>query len=100
MAEKLRVYFTVDTETSIGGGRDKAGPPLPLARTVFGENGSGTYGVPLIMDILEEHVFAATCFVEIFCSYHLGLESVANAFHGIQRSGHDDQLYRHHLPRF
>ena len=100
MAEKLRVYFTVDTETSIGGAWDKAGPPLPLARTVFGENGSGTYGVPLIMDILEEHGFAATFFVEVFCSYHLGLETVANAFQCIQRRGHDVQLHLHPVHRF
>jgi len=100
MPEKLRVYFTVDTETSMGGAWNNAGPPLPLARTVFGEARSGTYGVPLIMDILEEHGFAATFFIEVFCSYNLGLDEVGKVFDCIQRRGHDAQLHLHPVYRF
>ena len=100
MTDKLRVYFTVDTETSIGGAWENAGPPLPLVRTVFGENGSGSYGISLIMDILEEHGFAATFFVEVFCSYHLGVEEVAKVFQLIQKRGHDLQLHLHPVHRF
>jgi hypothetical protein len=100
MNEKLRVYFTVDTETSMGGAWDNAGPPLPLARTIYGENGSGNYGVPLIMDILEQYGFAATFFVEVFCSYHLGLEEVAKVFQCIEKRGHDVQLHLHPVHRF
>jgi hypothetical protein len=99
-AEKVRVYFTIDTETSIGGAWRNAGPPLPLTRTVFGQNGSGSYGVSLIMDILEEHGFAGTFFVEVFCSYHLGLEEVAKVFQCIQKRGHDVQLHLHPVHRF
>ena len=98
--ERLRVYFTVDTETSIGGAWDNAGPPLPLKNTVFGENQSGTFGIPLIMDILEERGFRATFFIEVFCSYHLGLEPVAAVFDDIQKRGHDAQLHLHPVHRF
>jgi peptidoglycan/xylan/chitin deacetylase (PgdA/CDA1 family) len=99
-ADKVRVYFTVDTETSIGGAWDNAGPPLPLTRTVFGENGSGAFGVPLIMNILEEYRFRATFFIEVFCSYYLGLEQVATVFDCIQKRGHDAQLHLHPVHRF
>ena len=100
-AEKLRVYFTVDTETSMGGAWRNAGPgPLPVSRTMLGENGSGVYGVPLIMDILEEHQFRATFFVEVFCSYLLGQEEVAKVFQCIQQRGHDVQLHLHPVYRF
>ena len=101
MSGRLRVYFTIDTETSLGGAWDNGAPtPLPLTRTVFGEIGSGVYGVPLIMDILEEHGFLATFFVEVFCSYSLGFEPVAGVFDCIQRRGHDTQLHLHPAYRF
>jgi hypothetical protein len=101
MSGKLRVYFTVDTETSMGGAWDNAEfTPLPLSRTVFGENGSGSYGVSLIMDILEEYGFSATFFVEVFCAYNVGFESVARVFDYIQRRGHDVQLHLHPVQRF
>jgi hypothetical protein len=100
MSDKVRVYFTVDTETSMGGAWDNVGPPLPLTRTVFGDNGSGVYGISLIMDILEQHNFRATFFIEVFCSYHLGLDKVATVFEPIQRRGHDAQLHLHPVHRF
>jgi peptidoglycan/xylan/chitin deacetylase (PgdA/CDA1 family) len=100
-SEKLRVYFTVDTETSLGGAWRNAGPgPLPVTRTIFGDNGSGTYGVPLIMDILEQHNFRATFFVEVFCSYLLGKDEVGRVFECIQKRGHDVQLHLHPVYRF
>jgi hypothetical protein len=72
--DKTRVYFTIDTETSMGGAwRNAAYAPLPTTRTIFGDLGSRSYGVPLIMDILEEYGFAGTFFVEVFCAHHLGL---------------------------
>ena len=101
VAKKLKVYFTVDTETSMGGAWKNAGPgPLPLARTVFGENGTGSYGIPLIMDILEEHSFRATFFIEVFCSYLLGFEEVRKVFQAVQLRGHDVQLHLHPVQRF
>lgn len=101
LGEKLRVYFTVDTETSMGGAwRNRALRPLPLDRTVFGEHGSGFYGIPLIMDILEEHDFRATFFTEVFCAYTVGFEEVEKVFRYIQDRGHDAQLHLHPGFRF
>jgi hypothetical protein len=98
---RVRVYFTVDTETSMGGAWRNLGPgPLPVSCTIFGENGSGSYGIPLIMDILEEHGFLGTFFVEVFCSYLLGRDEVARVFQYIQSRGHDVQLHIHPVYRF
>ena len=98
--DKVRIYFTVDTETSLGGSWWNAAGPLPLARTIFCENGEGSYGIPLIMDILEGHGFQATFFVEVFCSYLLGAEEVSKVFQCIQKRGHDVQLHLHPVQRF
>ena len=100
-SDKTRVYFTVDTETSMGGAwRNSAHAPLPTARPIFGELGAHSYGIPLIMDILEGHGFRATFFVEVFCSYVLGLDEVGKVFRCIERRGHDVQLHLHPVYRF
>ena len=98
--DKTRVYFTVDTETSLGGAWRNGRGPLPATRTIFGENGTGTYGVPLIMDILERYGFRATFFIEVFCSYLLGAEEMGKVFQCIQTRGHDVQLHLHPVQRF
>lgn len=99
--QKLRVYFTVDTETSMGGAwHNGAKAPLPVARTIFGEVGSQSYGVPLIMDLLEERGFRGTFFIEVFCSYLRGEDEMAKVFEAIQSRGHDAQLHLHPVQRF
>jgi hypothetical protein len=99
--DAMRVYFTVDTETSMGGAwANPAYAPLPLDRTVFGTLGSRSYGIPLIMDILEEHDFRGTFFTEVFCTYNVGYEPVAKALQSIQARGHDAQLHLHPEQRF
>ena len=97
---KVRVYFTVDTETSMGGAWRNAGPPLPLTRTVFGEHGDRGFGISLIMDILERYGFTATFFVEVFCSYFVGAAALQRVFETIQKRGHDAQLHLHPVYRF
>jgi hypothetical protein len=52
------------------------------------------------MNILEERGFRATFFIEVFCSYHLGMDSVATVFDCIQKRGHDAQLHLHPVHRF
>ena len=97
----MRVYITVDTETSLGGAwRNPDWTPLPLDLTVFGRYGSRYYGIPLIMDILEEHGFRATFFIEVFCSYLIGHEDVAKVFRTVRERGHDPQLHLHPVQRF
>jgi hypothetical protein len=97
----IRVYFTVDTETSMGGAwSNSAYAPLPLDLTVFGNLGTHSYGIPLIMSILEDHGFRATFFTEVFCAYNVGYEPVAAALRSIQARGHDAQLHLHPEQRF
>jgi len=97
----MRVYFTVDTETSMGGAwHNAAYSPLPLEKTVYGKCGSESYGIPLIMSILEEHGFRGTFFTEVFCAYNVGHEPVAAVLRLIQARGHDTQLHLHPEQRF
>jgi hypothetical protein len=99
-SEKLRVYFTVDTETSLGAAWRNAGPPLPLTRTVFGRHRDREFGITLIMDILERHGFAATFFIEVLCSHFVGMEALGEVFTAIRSRGHDAQLHLHPVYRF
>jgi hypothetical protein len=62
---------------------------------VFGTIGSCEYGIPLIMDILEEHNFRGTFFTEVFCSLFVGSDEIAKVFRVIQERGHDCQLHLH-----
>jgi len=100
MADKLRVYFTIDTETSMGGAWQNGCGPMSLAKPVWGEYGAKRYGITLIMEILEEHGFRGTFFVEVFCSYLLGMFELERVFRCIQDRGHDAQLHLHPVQRF
>ena len=98
---RTRVYFTIDTETSMGGAwHNPAWAPLPPDLTVFGKCGSGLYGIPLIMSILEERGFRGTFFTEVFCAYNVGYEPVAEVLRLIRSRGHDAQLHLHPEQRF
>lgn len=98
---KLRVYITVDTETSMGGAwNNPAWRPLPLSGPVFGEFGCKSYGIPLIMDILEEYGFRATFFTEVLCAPVVGEADVERALRLISDRGHDAQLHLHPIYRF
>ncbi len=77
-----------------------ANTPVPLDRLVFGEYGSRLFGIPLIMEILEEHGFRATFFTEVFCAYTLGCSEVEKVFRHIRERGHDAQLHLHPIYRF
>jgi len=99
--DKLCIYITVDTETSMGGAwTNPAYAPLPLSGPVFGEYRSRFYGIPLIMDILEEYGLRATFFTEMFCGYHVGYSEVEKALRLIADRGHDPQLHLHPIYHF
>jgi peptidoglycan/xylan/chitin deacetylase (PgdA/CDA1 family) len=101
MAVKTRVYITVDTETSMGGAwRNPAFGPLPLDGPIYGKYGAGFYGIPLIMDILEEYGFRGTFFTEVFCAYCVGHKEVEGVLRSIRERGHDAQLHLHPTYRF
>src|SRR5690242_13209669 len=99
--DKLRVYITVDTETSMGGAwHNPVYSPLPVEGPIFGNCNSGQHGIPLIMDVLEEYGFRATFFTEVLCSDVIGHEQIAEVFQYILRRGHDAQLHVHPIYRF
>lgn len=92
----MRVYITVDTETSMGGAwRNPSARPLPLAIAVYGKLGSRSYGIPLLMDIMEAHGMRGTFFTELFCGYVLGFSEVEGVLDYTIRRGHDAQLHLH-----
>ena len=95
------MYFTVDTETSLGGAwRNPEYGPVPLERTVFGEYQSRCYGIPLIMDILDQYGFRATFFTEVFCGPLVGHDALVRVFQTIRERGHDAQLHLHPVYKF
>jgi hypothetical protein len=99
--KKIRVFITIDTETSMAGAwNNPAYEPLPFDLPVFGKIGARFYGIPLMMDILDAHGFRATFFTEMFCSYTLGPGEVERACSEILRRGHDCQLHLHPIYRF
>ena len=83
-----------------GAWRNPAYAPLPLDSTIFGKQKSGYYGIPLLMDILDEHGFRATFFTEVFCGYNVGHQEVEKVFRCIIDRGHDAQLHLHPVQRF
>lgn len=98
---RLRVYFTIDTETSMGGAwRNPAFQPLPLDTMIFGKREGEALGIPLMMDILEEHGFRGTFFTEVFCGYIVGFDPLQQVFDAVQQRGHDIQLHLHPIYRF
>jgi hypothetical protein len=99
--DRLRVYFTIDTETSLGGAwRQPKYAPLPLDLMMLGKYGNRSFGIPLMMDILEEYSLRGTFFVEVFCSYIMGEAALKPIFRMILERGHDAQLHLHPIFRF
>jgi peptidoglycan/xylan/chitin deacetylase (PgdA/CDA1 family) len=64
---KRGVFITVDVECSMGGAWQNGSlKPVPPSRAIWGEYGNEKLGLPLIVEILEEHGLAGTFFVEAF----------------------------------
>ena len=92
----VNVYITVDTECSLGGAwENPQWKPVRPDKAVLGKIGSTLYGLPLIMDILEEHGLRATFFTEVFIRDLLEGAELADAYVPILRRGHDAQLHLH-----
>jgi len=93
----LKVLITIDVETSIGGAFDspKSLRPVGAEQRIFGKIGGTEYGIPMIMDILEEHNLKGTFFMEPLCSYYFGLDMVKEVCQQILQRGHDLQLHLH-----
>jgi len=92
----VNVYITVDTETSLGGAwENPQWKPVHPERAILGRIGSKLYGVPLIMDILEENDLRATFFTEVLARDIVDASELAEAYAPIHKRGHDPQLHLH-----
>jgi hypothetical protein len=92
----VNVYLTIDTECSLGGAwLNPRLKPVGPEKAVLGRIGSKFYGVPLIMDILEEHGLRGTFFTEVLVRDLLADSELAAAYLPIRERGHDAQLHMH-----
>ena len=97
----LRVYVTIDTECSMGGAWESpTRAPVTPDRAILGARGLCRYGVPLIMDLLEEHGLRGTFFVEVFAGAVVGNALLSDAYREILARGHDVQLHLHPVFRY
>ncbi|OLD62993.1 MAG: hypothetical protein AUI53_00270 [Acidobacteria bacterium 13_1_40CM_2_60_7] len=97
----VQVFLTIDTECSMGGAWENPSlKPVDSERSVLGKIGSEYYGIPRIMDILEENDLRGTFFVEVFSGLGDLRPGLANAYAQIVRRGHDVQLHLHPIHYF
>lgn len=95
-ASMVNVYITVDTECSLGGAwQNPQWTPVGPERAVLGKIGSGFYGVPLIMDILEHNDLRGTFFTEVLARDVVDGSALSKAYISIRQRGHDVQLHLH-----
>jgi hypothetical protein len=92
----MRVYFTVDTECSIGGAwSDPDRRPVGASKHIFCRIGSEDFGIPLLTRIMGEYGFRATYFVETFAALCLGDSDIRPVFDFLLRERQDVQLHNH-----
>jgi len=93
----IKVFITIDVETSIGGAFAKPDKLRPVGadKRIYGQIGNKEYGIPLIIEILNKHNLKATFFVEPFCSFYFGEKIVEEICNYILNHGHDVQLHLH-----
>jgi hypothetical protein len=97
----MNVYFTVDTEASMGGAWSyPERRPVKADRHVFCRVGDRDYGIGLITRILQEHGFQATHFVETMASLVDGEREWREVVDYLQAHGQDVQLHVHPTYRF
>jgi len=94
--DMVQVFLTIDTECSLGGAwENPCNKPVNPERAVLGKIGSEYYGIPRIMDILEEHDLRGIFFIEVLAGLN-GLQTeLAEAYAQIVKRGHDAQLHLH-----
>jgi hypothetical protein len=93
---KTNVYFTIDTEASMGGAwSNPERRPVPAPRHVFCRIGGRPFGIPLIVDLMARYGFRATYFVETLATRVLGESDTASIFDYLLRYGQDVQLHVH-----
>jgi peptidoglycan/xylan/chitin deacetylase (PgdA/CDA1 family) len=92
----MKLYFTVDVETSMGGAwGDPSLRPLPSERRIFCPVGDEMLGVPRICDLLEKYSFKGTFFVDTLAADVNGEDDCRPAFDLLLKRGQDVQLHAH-----
>jgi hypothetical protein len=93
---KMQVYFTVDTESSIGGAfEDAARRPVDASRHIFCRIGNEDFGIPLLTRIMGEFGFRGTYFVETLATPCLAETDIPSVFDFLLREEQDVQLHIH-----
>jgi hypothetical protein len=93
---KTNVYFTVDTEASMGGALGHPNRrPVPASRHIFCRIGDKEFGIPLIVRLLQRYGFQGTFFVETLATKCLGDADSEATFEFLLREGQDVQLHVH-----
>lgn len=93
---KTNVYFTVDTETSMGGALDHPErQPIPSSLPIFCPIGDEQFGIPLISRLLRKYGLRGTFFVETLATRCLGNAGMQSTFDFLLREGQDVQLHLH-----
>lgn len=101
MRTKVNVYFTVDTESSMGGAwRCPQRRPIEANRHVFCRIGGQDYGIPLLVDVMREFGFRGTFFVETLSTRCLGESDTRSVFDYLLHQEQDLQLHIHPNFRF
>src|SRR5579871_5749294 len=92
----MNVYFTVDTESSMGGAwRDSTRRPLKADDHIFCRISGKDYGIGLITDVLGSFGFRATHFVETLASLVNGEQDMQPVFDYLLSRDQDVQLHIH-----
>ena len=93
---RTHVYLTVDVETSMGGAwRDPGSGPLSIDKTIFCTVRDTSYGLPLIVEELNQYNFRATFFTEVFFSQCLGTDQAQIVIDYLLKHRQDVQLHTH-----
>jgi hypothetical protein len=93
---KTNVYFTVDTEASMGGAwEDPRRRPVPAPQHVFCYVGGRPFGIPLIVEMMANYGLRATYFVETLATRVLGQDDTSSIFDFLLKQEQDVQLHLH-----
>lgn len=93
---KTKVYFTVDTENSMGGAwSDSALRPVPSDRRIHCRIDGVDHGIGWICQELVKRNFKATFFAEVFASQVFGEEDSRRWMGYLKDQGQDVQLHTH-----
>ena len=92
----LDVFYTVDTEVWCDGWADlDARFPAAFARHIHGRTAKGDFGLPLQVQLLQDHGLQGVFFVEPLFATRFGLAPLAEVVGLLQQGQQDVQLHLH-----